>query len=74
MPDDTEPIQTDLVTYKSAAKLFPEKSEPRIIKSWESENKVWVIWSQTYDFWMFNQFYSKLLKFLNYNSQGTMLS
>ena len=41
MPDDPEPIQADLVTYKIAAKLFPEKSDPRIIKSWEHENKIW---------------------------------
>ncbi len=49
MPDDPEPIQADLVTYKVAAKLFPEKSEPRIIKSWEHENKIWIIWSQTHE-------------------------
>lgn len=47
MPDDTEPVQADLVTYKQAAKLFPEKSEPKIIKSWENEDKTWVVWTQT---------------------------
>ncbi len=49
MPDDPEPIQADLVTYKIAAKLFPEKSEPRIIKSWEHDDQIWIIWSQTHE-------------------------
>lgn len=49
MPDDPEPLQSDLVTYKVAAKLFPEKSDPKIIKSWEHENKMWIVWTQTHD-------------------------
>lgn len=45
-PDDPESIYTaDLVTYRSAVKLFPEKGEPRVIKAWEDENKLWVTWN-----------------------------
>ena len=47
MPDDNEFTCSDLVTYKVAAKLFPEKSEPKILKSWEQGNKIWIVWSQT---------------------------
>jgi hypothetical protein len=47
MPDDNETVYTaDLVTYKVAAKLFPEKSEPKVLKTWEFENKIWVVWHQ----------------------------
>jgi hypothetical protein len=49
MPDDPEPVQADLVTYKAAAKLFPEKLDPKIIKSWENEDKIWVVWTQTHE-------------------------
>jgi hypothetical protein len=47
MPDDQEPTTSDLVTYKVAAKLFPEKGEPKVIKSWEHNNKIWIVWNQT---------------------------
>ena len=46
-PDDPETITTaDLVTYRIAAKLYPEKGEPRVLKSWEDEGKIWVTWNQ----------------------------
>ncbi len=47
IPDDPETLVTfDLVVYKQAAKLFSEKFEPKIIKSWESEGKLWLTFSQ----------------------------
>ena len=47
MPDEEEPTIMDLVTYRVAAKLFPEKSDPRVIKTWEHHNKLWITWNQT---------------------------
>jgi hypothetical protein len=46
-PEDPETIVTaDLVTYRIAAKLYPEKGEPRVLKSWENDGKIWVTWNQ----------------------------
>ncbi len=48
MPDESEPTITEVVSYKTVAKLFTNKQEPRIIKTWEYDNQVWVAWSHTY--------------------------
>jgi hypothetical protein len=45
MPDEEEITGTDVVTYKVAAKLFTDKQEPRVIKTWEAENQIWVAWN-----------------------------
>jgi hypothetical protein len=48
IPEENEPvISCDVVTYKIAAKLYPENQEPKLIKTWENESQIWVSWSQT---------------------------
>jgi hypothetical protein len=48
LPDDSEPTVTEIASYKTAAKVFPNKQEPRIVKTWENDNHVWIAWSLTY--------------------------
>jgi hypothetical protein len=49
MPDDLESTITEVVTYKVAAKIFPDKEEPKVVKTWETESQVWVAWNRTYN-------------------------
>jgi hypothetical protein len=47
VPDDAETLCTaDLVTFRNAAKLYPEKAESKVLKAWEFEGKLWITWSQ----------------------------
>lgn len=50
-PDDTEPMRTDVINYGVAARVYPERSDSRTIKTWacssNAENVVWVAWSQS---------------------------
>lgn len=48
-PDDSDSlIAADVVVYKNAIKLYPEKSEPRVIRGWELNDKLWVVWNQRF--------------------------
>jgi hypothetical protein len=45
--NDQEPTITEIVTYKIAAKIFPEKEEAKLMKTWETESQIWVAWNRT---------------------------
>jgi hypothetical protein len=48
LPSDPDTLfVADLVTYKTAAKLYPENADPKVIKPWQHENKMWITWNQT---------------------------
>ena len=50
IPDDPDTLYVaDLVTFRNAAKLYPEKAESKILKAWENGNKIWVTWNHPYD-------------------------
>ena len=48
IPDDpTQTTRIDLVSYGTAAKLFTEKQEAKIIKTWIDNDQTWVAWTST---------------------------
>jgi hypothetical protein len=49
MPDDPETTIFDLVNYRNAVKLYPEKGDTRVLKSWRSNGKNMVTWSQKHE-------------------------
>ena len=48
VPDDpSTTTRIDLVSYGTAAKLFTEKQEAKVIKTWIDNDQTWVAWSST---------------------------
>ncbi len=45
MPDDPEPVKTDVVTFGVAAKIYTARHEPKVIKTWIDGNVTWVAWT-----------------------------
>lgn len=46
IPDDPDTMYiADLVTFKSAVKIYPDKFDPKVIRVWENDNKIWATWS-----------------------------
>ena len=46
VPDDPEQtIRTDLVSFGIAAKIFTEKQEAKVIKTWVENDQTWVAWT-----------------------------
>lgn len=46
LPDDPDTLYSaDLVTFKSAIKIYPDKFDPKVVRVWENENKMWATWS-----------------------------
>ncbi|CAH1783576.1 unnamed protein product [Owenia fusiformis] len=48
LPDDAEPVKTDVVTFGMAAKVYPEKQEPKVIKTWIDGETTWVAWTHSH--------------------------
>ena len=49
VPDDPEQtIRTDLVSFGVAAKIFTEKQEAKVIKTWMENDQTWVAWTHWY--------------------------
>ncbi|CAF0826449.1 unnamed protein product [Brachionus calyciflorus] len=64
IPDDPDTLYaTDLVTFKQAVKIYPDKFEPKVIRGWENDNKIWATWSISHEIGMTK---SSLLKFFEY--------
>ena len=47
LPDDSEPIKADIVTYGVAAKIFSD-GDSRVLKTWQDGEKTWVTWTHRY--------------------------
>ena len=44
-PEDEDPVKTDVVTFGLAAKLYTEKQEAKILKTWQVGDITWVAWT-----------------------------
>ncbi|XP_064632936.1 uncharacterized protein LOC135491169 isoform X2 [Lineus longissimus] len=49
LPTDTEPVKTDIVTFGMAAKLYTERQEPRVLKTWQDGDQTWVSWTHSHN-------------------------
>jgi hypothetical protein len=47
MPDDLEPVKTDVVMYGVAAKIYNE-NDSKVLKTWKEGEKIWIAWTQKY--------------------------
>ncbi|XP_048243138.1 uncharacterized protein LOC124146111 isoform X2 [Haliotis rufescens] len=48
LPDEEELTKTDIVTYGMAAKIYMERHDPRVIKTWHDGDVTWVAWANTH--------------------------
>ena len=44
LPDDAEPIRTDVVTFGMAAKIYTEH-DSKVLKTWQEGELTWIAWS-----------------------------
>ena len=47
MPEDLEPVKTDVVMYGFAAKIYNE-NDSKVLKTWKEGEKIWIAWTQRY--------------------------
>ncbi|XP_033647231.1 uncharacterized protein LOC117306814 [Asterias rubens] len=47
LPDDTEAIKTDVVTFGMAAKIYTEH-DSKVLKTWQEKNQTWIAWSHSH--------------------------
>ncbi|XP_072038562.1 uncharacterized protein [Amphiura filiformis] len=47
LPDDTDPVRTDVVTFGMAAKIYTE-NESKVLKTWQEGNQTWIAWSHSH--------------------------
>ena len=45
LPDDEDPIKTDVVTFGMAAKIYTDKMEAKVLKTWNDGDLTWVAWT-----------------------------
>ncbi|XP_029456669.1 uncharacterized protein KIAA1257 homolog isoform X2 [Rhinatrema bivittatum] len=45
LPDDPEPVQADVVVFGAFAKLFMDNIEPKNLKPWYENDRIWLSWS-----------------------------
>ncbi|XP_074646485.1 uncharacterized protein LOC141902581 [Tubulanus polymorphus] len=62
LPDDDEPVRTDVVTFGMAAKIYPDKQEPKVLKTWQDGDQTWVVWSHSHTIIMTEEVLLKLCK------------
>lgn len=48
VPDSSELVKTDVVTYSMAAKIYMERHDPKVLKTWTDGEITWVAWSHRY--------------------------
>ena len=44
-PSDDTPVQTDVVTYGRAARIYPEKQDAKAIRTWQNGADLWTSWT-----------------------------
>ena len=44
LPDDQEPIRTDVVLFGMAAKIYTEH-DSKVLKTWQEGDQTWIAWS-----------------------------
>ena len=49
LPDDTEPVKTDIVTYGIAAKVFTYGQPERTVATWQEADQTWISWTHKYE-------------------------
>ncbi|XP_071485699.1 uncharacterized protein [Diadema antillarum] len=47
LPDDAEPIKTDVVTFGMAAKIYTEH-DSKVLKTWQEGDLTWIAWSHSH--------------------------
>ena len=45
LPEEDELSKTDIVTYGMAAKLYMERHDARVIKTWQDGEITWIAWA-----------------------------
>ena len=45
LPLDDEVVKTDVVTYGIAAKIYTERQDPKVLKTWTDKDLTWVAWT-----------------------------
>ncbi|XP_025106751.1 uncharacterized protein LOC112571726 isoform X2 [Pomacea canaliculata] len=48
IPEDSELMKTDIVTYGVAAKLYMERHDARVIKTWQDGELTWIAWAHSH--------------------------
>ncbi|CAL1542846.1 unnamed protein product [Lymnaea stagnalis] len=48
LPDDVEPMKIDVVTYGVAVKVFMEKQDAKVIKTWQDGDITWFAWAHSH--------------------------
>ncbi|KAL8603356.1 hypothetical protein ACOMHN_039719 [Nucella lapillus] len=48
IPEEDELIKTDVVTYGMAAKLYMERHDARVIKTWQDGEITWIAWAHSH--------------------------
>lgn len=59
LPTDVDPNKTDITLFGIAAKIYPEKQDAKVMKTWTEGNKTWIAWAQRY--LLHNDFVSNLI-------------
>ncbi|XP_063952895.1 uncharacterized protein LOC129255695 [Lytechinus pictus] len=47
LPDDADPIRTDVVTFGMAAKIYTEH-DSKVLKTWQEGDLTWIAWSHSH--------------------------
>ena len=45
LPDDDELMKTDVVSYGVACKVYMERHDPRVVKTWQDGDVTWFSWA-----------------------------
>jgi hypothetical protein len=45
LPNADDLIRTDVVTFGLAAKIYTERQEPKVLKTWQDGELTWVAWT-----------------------------
>ena len=45
LPDDEDTVKTDVVTFGVAAKIYTDRQEPKVLRTWQDGDQTWVAWT-----------------------------
>lgn len=48
LPTDCDPNRTDITLFGIAAKIYPDKQDAKVMKTWTEGNKTWIAWAQRF--------------------------